>query len=117
MYTSDDFNKKVKDAFEKIRKEEYTNNLFDNCFVEKDSIKDSFNQICDVGCVSFVLTDTNSISIIDFCKNHNIPFWSFSELSKNPYFDQNRMNDAKSLLGFNLDFKEVNYFSRHDIPL
>ena len=25
--------------------------------------------------VSFVLTDTNSISIIDFCKNHNIPFF------------------------------------------
>ena len=57
LSSSDDFNKKVKDAFEKIRKEEYTDNLFDNCSVEKDIIKDSFNQICDVGCVSFVLTE------------------------------------------------------------
>jgi hypothetical protein len=57
LSSSDDFNKKVKDAFEKIRKEEYTDHLFDNCSVEKDIIKDSFNQICDVGCVSFVLTE------------------------------------------------------------
>jgi hypothetical protein len=55
--SNDDFNKKVKAAFEKIKNNEYTNNLFDNLSVEKDIIKDSYNEICDEGCVSVVLTD------------------------------------------------------------
>lgn len=55
--SNDNFSEKVKAAFEKIKKEEYTNNMFDNCSADKDIIKDSFNEICEEGCVSFVLTD------------------------------------------------------------
>lgn len=55
--SNDDFNKKVKAAFEKIKNNEYTNNLFDSLSVEKDIIKDSFKEICDDGCASVLLTD------------------------------------------------------------
>ncbi len=55
--SNDDFNKKLKAAFEKIKNNEYTNNMFDNLSVEKDIIKDSYNEICDEGCVSVLLTD------------------------------------------------------------
>ena len=37
--------------------------------------RDTLEKIIPYYDVSFVLTDTNSISIIDFCKNHNIPFF------------------------------------------
>jgi hypothetical protein len=57
LSSDSDFDKKVKAAFDKIKNKEYTNNMFDSISVEKDIIKDSFNEICDEGCVSFVLTD------------------------------------------------------------
>ena len=37
--------------------------------------RDTLGKIIPYYDVSFVLTDTNSINIIDFCKNHNIPFF------------------------------------------
>ena len=37
--------------------------------------RDTLGKIISSYDVSFVLTDTNSISIIDFCKNHNIPLF------------------------------------------
>ena len=37
--------------------------------------RDTLEKIIPYYDVSFVLTDTNSISIIDFCKNNNIPFF------------------------------------------
>lgn len=58
LSSDSDFDKKVKAAFDKIKNKEYTNNMFDSISVEKDIIKDSFNQFCnDDGCVSYVLTD------------------------------------------------------------
>lgn len=57
LSSSDDFNKKVKAAFEKIKKGEYNNNMFDNLSIEKDIIKDSYKEINDEGFVSVVLTD------------------------------------------------------------
>ena len=57
LSSSDDFKIKIKAAFEKIKNDEYTNNLFDNFSVEQDIIKDSFKEICDDGCASVILTD------------------------------------------------------------
>ena len=56
LSSSDDFNKKVKDAFEYIVTESGMDYFFDNISVEKDIIKDSYNQVCSNKCLSFVLT-------------------------------------------------------------
>jgi hypothetical protein len=55
LSSSDDFNKKVKDAFELVI-QSGMDYLFENISVEKDIIKDSYNQVCSNKCLSFVLT-------------------------------------------------------------
>lgn len=58
--TIENFNKKVEEVFEKIKNDENSYNRFDRYTVDKDVVKNFFNQICiedEDECVSFVLTD------------------------------------------------------------
>jgi regulator of replication initiation timing len=99
-----DFDLKVRAAFEKIKNDESTNNMFDNISVERDIIKDSYNQICDNGCVSFVLTDQILVlsysAGVAFMGTHIIDLNTGRELmdGKNSYVYVTDYNEERGLL-------------------
>jgi hypothetical protein len=59
LSSDSDFDKKVKAAFEKLKRNEILSYWLDSISLEKDIIKDSYNEVCnDNGeCTSFVLTE------------------------------------------------------------
>ncbi len=60
LSSDSDFDKKVKAAFDKIKKNmtsESPTDFFDNISVENDIIKNTYNEICNYLCVSFVSTE------------------------------------------------------------
>lgn len=99
-----DFDRKVRAAFEKIKNDESTNNMFDNISVERDIIKNSFNQVCENGCVSFVLTDQILVLSysegVAFMGTHIIDLNTGRELmdGKNSYVYVTDYDEERSLL-------------------
>jgi TolA-binding protein len=99
-----DFDLKVRAAFEKIKNDESTNNMFDNISVERDIIKNSFNQVCENGCVSFVLTDQILVlsysAGVAFMGTHIIDLNTGRELmdGKNSYVYVTDYDEARGLL-------------------
>jgi len=99
-----DFDRKVRAAFEKIKNNENTNNMFDNISVERDIIKNSFNQVCENGCVSFVLTDQILVMSysegVAFMGTHIIDLNTGRELmdGKNSYVYVTDYDEERSLL-------------------
>jgi regulator of replication initiation timing len=100
-----DFDRKVIAAFEKIKNDESTNNMFDNISVERDIIKDSYNQICDNGCVSFVLTDqilvlSLNVDGITFMRTYIIDLNTGNDIlnENNSYFYVNGFDKEKNIL-------------------
>jgi hypothetical protein len=105
LSSDSDFDKKVKAAFEKIKNKEYTNNMFDSISVEKDIIKDSFNEVCNDGCVSFVLTEqilvmSYNVNGTAFMGTHIIDLNTGNDIlnENNSYFYVNGFDKEKSIL-------------------
>ena len=104
LSSDSDFDKKVKAAFDKIKNKEYTNNMFDSISVEKDIIKDSFNEICNDGCVSFVLTEQILVMSytggVAFMGTHIIDLNTGKDIlnENNSYFYVNGFDKEKSIL-------------------
>jgi len=105
LSSDSDFDKKVKAAFEKIKINEYSNNMFDSISIEKDIIKDSFNKICDEGCVSFVLTDqflvmSLNVDGITFMRTYIIDLNTGNDIlnENNSYFYVNGFDKEKNIL-------------------
>ena len=105
LSSDNDFDRKVQAAFDKIKNKEYTNNMFDSISVEKDIIKDSFNEICDDGCVSFVLTEqilvmSYNVNGTAFMGTHIIDLNTGKDIlnENNSYFYVNGFEKEKSIL-------------------
>ena len=78
--------------------------MFDNISVERDIIKNSFNQVCENGCVSFVLTDQILVLSysegVAFMGTHIIDLNTGRELmdGKNSYVYVTDYDEERSLL-------------------